>query len=160
VFGPFYRRTTHAKWFLELLSACQSPIEKMFSVALVCDAIESMFTVVGLAASELETPYELEIVPQARVEKFRVDFVVTLRAPEDGFSVAYAVECDGHDFHERTKEQAAADRSRDRRLQELGYIVNRYTGSEIWRDVRTLVGDLTNDAMSRAARAYYAAQAQ
>ena len=44
------------------------------------------------------------------------------------------VECDGHDFHERTKEQAAKDKARDRQAQLAGYTVFRYTGSELWRD--------------------------
>lgn len=44
------------------------------------------------------------------------------------------VECDGHDYHERTKEQAAHDRKRDRAMTEAGITVLRYTGSEIWRN--------------------------
>lgn len=44
------------------------------------------------------------------------------------------IECDGHDFHERTKEQAARDRSRDRRASLSGFVVLRFTGSEIWKD--------------------------
>lgn len=47
-----------------------------------------------------------------------------------------AIELDGHDFHERTKEQAKRDRSRDRELTELGWRVLRFTGSEIWADAR------------------------
>jgi hypothetical protein len=42
------------------------------------------------------------------------------------------IEIDGHDFHERTKEQAAADRKRDRVLSALGYTVIRFTGSEVY----------------------------
>lgn len=45
-----------------------------------------------------------------------------------------AVECDGHNFHERTKEQASTDRERDRELQAAGYPVFRFTGSDIWND--------------------------
>ena len=45
------------------------------------------------------------------------------------------VECDGHDFHDQSKEQARKDRGRDRMLQSLGSPVYRYTGSEIWADV-------------------------
>jgi uncharacterized protein DUF559 len=41
------------------------------------------------------------------------------------------VECDGHDFHEKTKEQAARDKSRDRDMLAQGYRVLRFTGSEI-----------------------------
>jgi very-short-patch-repair endonuclease len=45
------------------------------------------------------------------------------------------IECDGHDFHDRTKVQASRDRARDRTLQSLGFQVFRYTGADIWRDV-------------------------
>ncbi|MBP5436501.1 MAG: DUF559 domain-containing protein [Treponema sp.] len=38
---------------------------------------------------------------------------------------------DGHTYHERTEYQAVRDRSIDRELQNLGYIVLRYTTSEI-----------------------------
>jgi very-short-patch-repair endonuclease len=44
------------------------------------------------------------------------------------------VECDGHDFHERTREQAAHDKRRDRYMQAAGWRVLRFTGSEIHRD--------------------------
>lgn len=41
------------------------------------------------------------------------------------------VECDGHNFHEKTKEQAKKDKERDRDLQMHGYRIIRFTGSEI-----------------------------
>lgn len=44
------------------------------------------------------------------------------------------VEFDGHDFHERTKEQAEHDKKRDRKLTSLGYQILRFTGREVWRD--------------------------
>lgn len=43
-----------------------------------------------------------------------------------------AIECDGHDFHERTKQQAAYDRARDRELLGVGITTLRFTGSEIF----------------------------
>ena len=52
----------------------------------------------------------------------------------NGEAYRLAVECDGHDFHERTKEQAARDRSRDRELQDAGVTIYRFTGSEIHND--------------------------
>lgn len=68
------------------------------------------------------------INPQEKIGDYRVDFVLVC---DKGKKVV--VECDGHDFHERTKEQAAKDRKRDRELQAKGYLVLRYTGSEIYR---------------------------
>lgn len=70
---------------------------------------------------------------QAHIEKYRADFLFVYNDYEAGIR-QLVVECDGHDFHERTKDQAAHDRARDRRLQELGYTVYRFTGSEIYRD--------------------------
>lgn len=62
--------------------------------------------------------------------KYRADF--TISDDEKGLHVV--VECDGHDFHERTKEQAARDKARDRAMVAEGYSVLRFTGSEIWKD--------------------------
>ncbi|MGA4550599.1 DUF559 domain-containing protein [Methylorubrum aminovorans] len=70
---------------------------------------------------------------QVRVLDWPVDFLLGTSDSVAGKHYA-VVECDGHDFHERTKEQAARDRSRDRRLQEAGFRVFRFTGSELYRD--------------------------
>jgi very-short-patch-repair endonuclease len=53
---------------------------------------------------------------------------IALRLP------AVVVECDGHEFHEKTKEQAQRDKARDRFFQAEGYHVLRFTGSELYRD--------------------------
>ena len=42
------------------------------------------------------------------------------------------VEVDGHDYHDRTKEQASYDRKRDRELTLEGYRVVRFTGSDVF----------------------------
>lgn len=68
---------------------------------------------------------------QHKLLDWRADFVISIPSVSDKKVI---VECDGHDFHERTKEQAARDRSRDRAAQEAGHMMLRYTGSEIYRD--------------------------
>lgn len=73
----------------------------------------------------------LVIQMQHRLLDWRADFVLSCPSIS-GKKVI--IECDGHDFHERTKEQAARDRSRDRAAQEAGHMMLRYTGSEIYRD--------------------------
>jgi very-short-patch-repair endonuclease len=88
--------------------------------------------------------YHLRIVPQQPVaaggKNYRIDFAVTVVGHRildlSGDSVSVAVECDGHDYHERTKEQAARDKERDRNLQAVGWQVARFTGSEIYRSPR------------------------
>jgi very-short-patch-repair endonuclease len=44
------------------------------------------------------------------------------------------IEVDGHEYHERTKEQARRDRSRDRKQLAWGWIPLRFTGWEVYHD--------------------------
>lgn len=81
----------------------------------------------------------LFIKPQVKIGRTRVDFIIYAHdhlgrtRPRPGIR-KLIVECDGHDFHERTKEQASRDRSRDRAAVLDGMEVMRFTGSELWRD--------------------------
>ena len=87
---------------------------------------------VGLDGHEFQdTEYRIVVAqPQLTLSgrRIRPDFVVLDRG------VKVVVECDGHEFHERTKEQAENDKSRDRLLSSRGWKVLRFTGSEIYRD--------------------------
>jgi very-short-patch-repair endonuclease len=107
-----------------------TPIETIFFVAIhtVCKELRWLEFVYqkpehGQLAIEMQVP----------IDRYRVDYLVSV-TDETGRLHQMVVECDGHDFHERTKEQAKKDRSRDRRLQELGFIVYRFTGSELYSD--------------------------
>lgn len=63
-----------------------------------------------------------------------IDFIIRFQDYNYGDDVGIAVELDGHDFHEKTKEQAQNDKEKDRFLQSHGYLVARFTGSEVYRD--------------------------
>lgn len=76
---------------------------------------------------------EIAVEKQTEHGGFAVDFAFKCKSAR-GVVKWVIVECDGHDFHERTKEQAARDRARDRTLQRLGYVILRFTGREIWTD--------------------------
>jgi very-short-patch-repair endonuclease len=138
-----------------LLETCESPIELPMVLALVTVARHHGVSV-GLisqawgeygdrfepSASTRRPNFFLRIEPQAQLGEHRVDFCLTLDGSirgEDGRtrsgSQRMVIECDGHDYHERTKEQAKRDRERDRLLQSFGFLVYRYTGQEIWEDV-------------------------
>lgn len=67
---------------------------------------------------------------QRQIGKYRVDFFVWTSFSKDKI----IIECDGHDFHEKTKEQAKYDKERDRWLTSQGYKILKYTGSEIYND--------------------------
>lgn len=50
-----------------------------------------------------------------------------------------AVELDGFAFHEKTKQQAIKDKERDRNLQQEGYFVARFSGSEVYADPKEIL---------------------
>lgn len=74
-------------------------------------------------------------------KKITPDFgLVEFQTPPGQSPIAVAVELDGHDFHERTKEQAERDKRRDRSLLSMGWTTIRFTGSEVVRSPETVLG--------------------
>ena len=74
--------------------------------------------------------FKCQVKVQWPIGKYRADFLVY---SDSGKGDKIVIECDGHDFHEKTKEQAQRDKKRDRDMQIAGYKVYRFTGSEIHR---------------------------
>lgn len=119
---------------------CESPIEELFLAALYADHTLSPTPIHFMASAELPAnPYfdqAVFVFAQVPFGAYRVDFaILDASLPTSmGKPRLLVVECDGHDFHERTKEQARRDKQRDRFLVSKGCRVLRFTGSEIWAD--------------------------
>jgi very-short-patch-repair endonuclease len=142
-----------------LIEQCESPIEELMVFALCIACLEKAdsvrYRVKGHEFGDLSLGIDTFLIePQAEIGPYRVDFLVeygayvrqTKDAPRaddkyDWASKGLIIECDGHAFHEKTKEQAKRDKERDRELQKLGYQVFHYTGSEIWADVFNSAND-------------------
>lgn len=71
----------------------------------------------------------IDITSQVKLGRDRVDFLFTV-APGRR-DIRFAVECDGHAFHDRTKVQASRDRARDRRLLRQGIVTLRFTYDDV-----------------------------
>ncbi len=144
------------------LGAPISPIEALMGAALAAEMPKLGGSIKVPALSIL--PMKLDDVTwpeiegfhafhQVRYEPYVADFLVNAKIA--GMPVQAVIECDGHDFHERTKEQASHDKARDRRFQALGLMVLRYTGSDIHADPE----QCAHDALSTIAKAAYARKA-
>ena len=77
---------------------------------------------------------DIKLIPQYEVykddnTKYILDFAFI------GKNLKLAVECDGHEFHERTKDQVNYGNKRNYDLQMQGFEVLHYSGSEIHSDV-------------------------
>lgn len=85
--------------------------------------------------------FACHLEPQHHVAGYRLDFAI----PE----AFIAIELDGHDFHERTKEQVESRNARDRDLQSLGWMVFHFSGSELLRSPIGAVLSVIKSAESR-----------
>ena len=140
-----------------LFATCESSIEKTMLCALIIvgsDKVSNVFFIIkGVEFNKDENSGDRIIIePQAIIGKYRIDFRVRYQIFSPDFdneielkngekipgtkwdTEELLIECDGHDFHEKTKEQAMKDRKKDRMLQSLGFKIFRFTGAEIYRD--------------------------
>ena len=113
------------------IGGTDSPIEAQLLVS-----IAFMLYLIGIKVSVLPRGCSLDlapssgiaIIPQFKLGKYRTDFAIMSNDLEN---LRICIECDGHQYHAMTKEQAANDNKRDRYFQSIGYTVLRFTGSEI-----------------------------
>lgn len=139
------------------LSCCESPIEVGFLLAFLGVCMENdnpviivpphnvdSFTLFDIGGRSAINPH-IVIDPQLEIIKlgYRVDFAFSFSV-DSGLGGSWIVECDGHGWHERTKQQAARDKKRERELQADGFIVYRFTGSEIYKDAVSCAKEIYN----------------
>ena len=107
-----------------------TPIESQLFSALLNKIFKDGFTSITIEIPR--EPRSLKIIPQKQIGDYRSDFL--LIADSIFSHKEMIVECDGHDYHERTKEQASADKTRDRFFQTQDKIVFRFSGSDIYNN--------------------------
>lgn len=138
-----------------MVARTESPIEKQFLCSYFARAIspqflhflhpeedEAMTTSLWHQAMIGDDFHKVELYVQRTLKinnsTYRVDFLTIIPSK----NVKLVIELDGHNFHERTKEQAQRDKSRDRQLTQAGYKVFRFTGSEVFRDCDKVIDDI------------------
>lgn len=131
-------------WVPGLQKDTGSPIEVQFALAFMLISLlrndPAQIVKKGDSGSS-ERKWFIE--PQVEIMTYRADFVVGAWPRVERQQIV--VECDGHEFHEKTKAQAEHDRRRDRAMQARGYKVFRFTGSEIHRDAFRCAGEVWNE---------------
>ena len=112
---------------------CESPIEQILWVCL------QVYPLVSDEDYYFETQTEVEV----NGKNYRLDFLYSEdydKEVEKPFRLA--IECDGHDFHEKTKEQVEKRNKRDMDLKMAGYDVLHYSGSQIFKKPMGCVIDI------------------
>lgn len=127
---------------------CESPIEVMLATSLILAnrVTGNKFFEVIIHEKPPETEALFYVYPQHQWEGYRIDFcLISAKLDQKLF-----VECDGHEFHERTPEQAERDRRKDRLAQEHGIPMLRFTGREIFRSPESCAQQIMTFAFNRA----------
>lgn len=77
----------------------------------------------------------IKIKPQYKIGTYYADFVISFESPyvEENY---VAIEIDGHEWHEKTKEQVARDKKRERYLLRKDFPVMRFSGSEVFHNLK------------------------
>lgn len=132
----------------DLAAYCESPIEALFATAFLSFCAMRSDPAVFVKGDAPAAPHaRWYIRPQVTLLGYRVDFVIGVFPIVEADKRILIVECDGHEFHERTPEQAARDRSRDRQFQSEGIKIFRFTGREIHRQPIQCVADALKEVI-------------
>lgn len=112
---------------------CESPIEILMYLALQ----EFVFEAIPFMDIYLAPQHKI----QTKNKNYRVDFLLSEKASHDycnEFDVSkhygLVIECDGHEFHEKTKEQVKNNNQRDIDIKMKGYGILHFSGSQIYKD--------------------------
>lgn len=141
LYGKF-KAESFSQWMYcaMLEDGIQSPIEDLFFIAFNAMAESSLSEVnptpkYDQSTGTSEPGVGIYIHPQYQLGKYRIDFVVSSHgiAPQE-YCQPIAIELDGHDFHDKNKQQRAYEKARDRYIVKGGFRILHYTGSEIVAD--------------------------
>lgn len=146
-----YNQDVQDKLFKDKLRICWECVDSHIEFKLVSKAIACSSAWFHVSHSTGEDYIEVQkrkfdplvvyFISQVWVGNYRVDFLAVRRSIEGNIKIC-VVECDGHEFHEKTKEQASHDKRRDRFMTKLGLKVLRFSGSEIHKDAIDCILDV------------------
>lgn len=123
---------------------CESPIEQLLALELEWINLEDII---------YYNPYidVVNIDKQAEIicgkNKYRVDFLIPVQYKNQETKF-FVIECDGYDFHQKTKQQVEKDNKRQRDLQKNGYEIIRFSGTEIWHSPTRCAREILNIILS------------
>ena len=130
---------------IKTVSECDSPIEKILLYGLM---EYSDYLWIG---------YEYKPQQVIRVNGKR--YIADILFDMDFYCVdkpyKLVIECDGHDYHETTKEQVEKRNVRDMELKKAGYDVLHYSGSQIFKNPYKCAKEITEYIMVKAKEKVY-----
>lgn len=139
-----FLKTNYGNALNESLINCESPIEQLLSLYLISLSYGFNYWNPFI---DFSWPYPGQEIKCKNGKKYRLDFyfVVMYKNQETKY---FGIECDGYDFHQKTKEQVEYDNQRQRDLQNEGIEIIRFSGSEIWKRPAKCAGEVQDIILS------------
>lgn len=127
-------------WY-DSIALTKSPIEQILvsGMMFLTDGYNEIYATNGLIPDYINH-WGTYFIPQYRIGSYTADFAIICQHNDKMKMIA--VECDGHDFHEKTKAQAGHDKKRDRYFTAQGFKILRFTGSEIYQKVDECIDEI------------------
>lgn len=139
------KRLFNVAYDFEVYEQCESPIEIIFAYYWDRYYLENG---VQISGAQL---YPQETITIDNGKNYRVDFLIEyfrlVGDTIDGVKElcdTVIVECDGHQFHEKTKEQVNRRNQRDYDLKMAGYDVIHFSGSELYNNPQECIQKVVN----------------
>ncbi|MEO8341672.1 MAG: DUF559 domain-containing protein [Nitrospirota bacterium] len=110
----------------------------------VTSPIEQIFLMEWKFA-DLDERHRVKLEPQKKVTTFRGEYAVDFLVHHESNAQHkhdFVIELDGHEFHEKTPQQATRDKARERAILRGGMPVLRFSGYEVVRDARGCVREV------------------
>lgn len=124
--------------------------------------IEQIFITAFEMYCYIEGKEEIVLFPQKELiykdKKYYIDFVfeaddylsyLVLQEKIKNKKFKLAIECDGYEFHQKTKEQVQRDNEREYNLKMSGYEVLRFSGTQIYNNPLKCAEDTYNYIMKK-----------
>jgi len=120
--------------FARAFSRCDSPIEQAYCLTIFAQ-LHGARGFDGIFEQHLlgQLEHGVWVFPQQPIGAYRVDFLLVGIAPVSAEPRFVVVECDGKAYHS-TPEQLASDERRQKAIENTGFTVVRFTGSDLWTD--------------------------
>lgn len=116
---------------------CISPIEKILFVAF-------RFVEIVRRNELSEKSVAISVTPQQEIntgkKRYYADFYINIDSYIE--DVGVVVECDGHEFHQKTKKQVEYDNEREYEIKKCGYDILRFSGSQIYNNPFKCANDI------------------
>lgn len=128
------------------ITECESPIEQLLAITMENMNLLGIFEFNPLI-DIISIEKQCEII--CSKNKYRVDFLITVYYPKLEKGKCFVIECDGYEFHQKTKEQVQKDYERDRLLQANNYEILRFSGSEIYKNPEKCVSCILRSIKSK-----------